>query len=169
MKTQEIRALISEMFQGEYGPLHEFESKHDPWRKSEFLDTMLSDWDRADPEGRALIIGALRSHIEFYWCCFTPVTDLIVRHATNEAVVSEVLLQLERGIFCVDLLDSMLKASVFQEKWVEAARQRAKDKMYKETSADIDLDKMHRRIASRCKKLAKLGKLCETAVPVSLE
>lgn len=143
MTNKEIDAIIEEMFAGAPGPPHgEWEPKHDQWAQAAFLDGMLRAWDRISPSGRKSVIKALHGLINDYWAHFGPITDILVLHARRDEVAEAVKKHFVKGIFCEDLLGSMIRAGVDRPDWISGIRGVMNGRGFKETSFDTDLESL---------------------------
>lgn len=152
MSKHIITAIIDDMFAGAYGSDHEFEAKYDVWQKNEILSSILFKWPNPNNEEKQLIAEAIRSHIGYYWCNFDPITDWIVFNVTQLNVLVEITGEfLNSGIFSLSLLNSIEKVKdkipeCIVEEWIKIIEENEKNKSFKETYFDTDIDKLYSQI-----------------------
>lgn len=153
MTEAKIKEIIEELFKGEYGPDHDFESRYDVWQKNEFFESMLGEWDCISSEGKKLIAEAIRGHIEFYWCHFEPIGIFLAKHGDKAEIVEAVRNPLRMGLLSLELLHALKNAKEIPSQWLIEIEEHQKKRSFKETEWDTDIEKMYRQIEKALKVL----------------
>jgi len=142
MDAASINLMVKDIFSGDYDRA-EWVAKYDSWQRVDMIAALFNDWDKADSKIKELLAGALTTYVSAYWTGFKKISELIVRQSDKEEVVKAIIPMLNKGLFCVDLLNEMKSKQRIQEDWLTVIRQRWNDKSFKEQIFDTDLEKMY--------------------------
>ncbi|MBE2247461.1 MAG: hypothetical protein IAE67_09405 [Candidatus Competibacteraceae bacterium] len=153
MTDKEITDFIDDMYSGDWGRSHEWETKYDRLDQIKMIHELFTKWDYASEVGKELIAGTLCIYVTELWCGFQNITPVIIQHAKKNQVVNKMLPLFVKGLFCDDLLREMDKNQINIASWTEEIKKRWTEKSFREDIHDTNLAALYTRIGNLLEKV----------------